>query len=111
MKTKKELKEEYKKADFPMGVFQIKCTENGKALVDNSTDMASKWNRHRMELKFGGHRNKELQKDWNQYGEDKFEFQVLAELKKSEDEYVNYNKELRSLQEMILEEMESGGRY
>jgi uncharacterized protein YjiS (DUF1127 family) len=34
---------------------------------------------------------------------------VLAELKKSEDEYVNYNKELQALQEMILEELEDVG--
>jgi len=52
MKTKKELKDEYKQKVFPMGVFQVKCTVNGRLLIDNSVDMESKWNRHKMELKF-----------------------------------------------------------
>lgn len=111
MKTKKELKEAYKQMEFPMGVFQIKCTVNEKSLVDNSTDIESKWNRHKMELKFGNHRNKELQNDWNQYGEDKFVFEVLSELKRSEEENVNYNKELNTLQHIVIEEMKIKNTY
>ena len=94
MKTKKELKEEYKQLKIPMGVFQIKNVRNNKVLIDYSIDMKSKWNRHKMELKFGNHRNKNFQKDWNEYGEDNFVFDVLSELKKSEEENTNYNKEL-----------------
>ncbi len=43
MKTKKELKEEYKQMKIPMGVFQIKNISNNKVLIDNSIDMESKW--------------------------------------------------------------------
>ena len=111
MKTKKELKDEYKQKVFPMGVFQVKCTVNGRLLIDNSVDMESKWNRHKMELKFGNHRNKDLQNDWIQYGEGKFEFEVLSELKKSEEENVNYNKELKTLQDMIFEELKIENTY
>ncbi|MBL6446384.1 GIY-YIG nuclease family protein [Fulvivirga sp. 29W222] len=105
MKTKKELKEEYKQMKFPMGVFQIKNLSNDKVLIDNSVDMESKWNRHRMELKLGNHRNKAFQSDWNEYGEDNFVFEVLSELKRGEEENVNYNKELKTLQEMVIEEL------
>lgn len=105
MKTKKELKEEYKQLEFPMGVFQIKNKINNKVLIDNSIDMESKWRRHKMELKFGSHRNKNLQQDWKEYGEENFVFEVLSELKKSDDESVNYNKELKHLQEMVIEEL------
>ena len=112
MKTKKELKDEYKQMEFSMGVFQVKCTVNGKSFIDNSVDMKSKWNRHKMELKFGNHRNKDLQNDWSQFGEDKFEFEVLSELKKNEKEVnVNYNKELKSLQDMLLEELKIEKMY
>ena len=44
MKTKKELKDEYKQMKFPMGVFQVKNICTNKVLVDNSLDMESKWN-------------------------------------------------------------------
>jgi hypothetical protein len=39
--------------------------------------MESKWNRYKMELKFGNHRNQIFQKDWNEYGEENFVFSVL----------------------------------
>ena len=80
-----------------MGVFQIKNIKNNKFLIDHSIDMESKWNRHKMELKFGNHRNRSFQKEWNEYGEENFVFDVLSELKKSEEENINYNKELKTL--------------
>lgn len=111
MKTKKELKETYKQLKIPMGVFQIENIRNQKVLIDHSVDMASKWNRHKMELKFGNHRNREFQKDWNEYGEESFVFNVLSELKKNEDEPANYTKELKTLQEMVIEELQIENRY
>lgn len=111
MKTKKELKEEYKQMRFPMGVFQIKNISNNKVLIDNSVDMESKWNRHKMELKFGNHRNKNLQTDWNKYGEENFVFEVLSEFKKNEKENIDYNEELNTLQDMIIEELSIENSY
>lgn len=105
MKTKKELKEAYKLMKIPMGVFQVKNISNNKVLIDNSIDMFSKWNRHKIELKFGNHRNKSLQKDWNEYGETNFVFEVLSELKKKDEENINYQKELQILQEFVVEEL------
>tara|TARA_Y100001968_G_C19415688_1_gene748880 strand:+ start:569 stop:910 length:342 start_codon:yes stop_codon:yes gene_type:complete len=105
MKTKKELKEAYKQMVFPMGVFQIKNLTNGKFLVDNSIDMQAKWNRHKMELKFGNHKNKELQKDWNNMGESNFVFEIISELKPNEEKISNYTKDLLDLQHMVMEEM------
>lgn len=106
MKTKKELKEAYKQLKIPMGVFQIKNVINNKVLIDHSVDMKSKWNRHKMELKFGNHKNVSLQKDWNVYGEASFVFEVLSELKKNEEENINYNKELKTLQSLVMEELD-----
>ncbi len=105
MKTKKELKDEYKQMKFPIGVFQVKNICNNKVLIDYSLDMESKWNRHKIELKFGNHRNKDFQNDWNEYGEDNFVFEVLSELKEKERENINYNKELKTLQNLVIEEL------
>jgi len=111
MKTKKELKEAYKQMKTPMGVFQIKNIQNNKVLIDHSIDMESKWNRHKMELKFGNHRNRGFQKDWNEYGEENFVFDVLSDLKIREEENTNYNKELKTLQEMVTEELKIESIY
>ena len=104
MKTNKELKNQYKQQKSPMGVFQIKNKVNNKVLVDSSTDMLSKWNRHKAELKFGNHRNRSLQKDWKEYGEENFVFEVLSELKHNNEGNVNYKAELKVLEEMVIEE-------
>lgn len=105
MKTRKELKEQYKQMKTPMSVFQIRNTRNGKVLIDYSTDFKSKWNRHTMQLKFGNHKNKALQKDWNEFGENNFVFEVLSELKRKDEESIDYNKELEILQDLILDEL------
>lgn len=105
MKTKKELKDEYKQAKTIMGVFQIRNKVNGKVFIDNSTNVISKWNRHRAELKFGNHRIKELQTDWNEFGEENFVFEILSEIEPKEESHQDYSKEVKVLQEMILDEL------
>ena len=105
MKTKKQLKEEYKQMKFPIGVFQIRNTTNNMVCIDTSTDMESKWNRHKMELKLGTHRNHALQKAWNEKGEGCFVFEVLSELEDKAEEDLNYQKELKTLRVLVIEEL------
>ncbi len=106
MKTKKELKDAYKQSKPTMAVFQIKNKKNGKFLIDNSIDAVSRMTRHRMELKFGSHQNKELLKDWIEFGEENFIFETLSEIKQRDNADIDYNKELKLLQEMITEELQ-----
>lgn len=51
MKTKRELKAAYKQQKALAGVFQLKNEKTGMLLIDAATNMSSKWNRHRTELK------------------------------------------------------------
>ena len=111
MPTRKDLKEAYKQQKSAMGVFVIRNMHNNKSLIDYSMDMPAKWNRHRSELKFGSHRNKELQQDWNAHGEELFAFEVLSELKESQEVSVNYKKELKTLLEMVVAEYPRLDRY
>ena len=105
MKTKKELKEEYKQSKPKMGVFSIRNLENGKILIDYALDVEAKWNRHKMELKFGSHKNKELQSDWKNLGEEQFRFEILSTLEHKEDEFVDYQKELELLKSIVSDEL------
>ena len=61
---KKALLREYKETPRPAGVYQIRNTVNGKILVGASVNLPAILNRHRAELRMGGHKNRELQKDW-----------------------------------------------
>ena len=105
MKTKKELINDYKKMKPVMGVFMIRNNKNNTFFIDNSIDIHSKYNRHRIELRLGNHKNKSLQNDWKKYGEDNFSFRILNELKESDNEKISYRKELKLLQNMIIDEM------
>lgn len=109
MKSQKELKNDYKAAKPKMGIFQIKNKLNGKIYVDSSTNLDAIWNRFKTELKFGSHRNEELQQDWNAYGEAAFTFEIVSELKQKEDEEVNYTAELKELKAMYVEELQPFG--
>lgn len=104
--TRKELTAEYKNMKFRMGVFQIRNTVNNKVLIESSPNLDKIWNRHRLELQFGGHRNAGLQKDWKEYGEDNFVFEILAEIEQKEDSTLDINKELKLLEQMYIEELQ-----
>ena len=106
MKTRKELKNIYKEKQSQMGVFQIKNITNGKLLVGNSLDLNAIWNRTKAELKFGTHANKILQKDWNELGEKRFVFEILAELERDDTRWREYRKEAKELETMFIKELE-----
>ena len=106
--TNKELKDQYKQTKFPAGVFQIKNKVNGKIFVSGNMNLNKIWNRHKTELKFGSHRNKEMQNDWNKYGEENFVFEIISELNQG-NEKLDLNHELKVLTEMYLEELQPYG--
>ena len=91
-----------------MGVFQIKNKVNGKIFVDGNNNLNKIWNRHKTELKFGSHRNKEMQNDWNKYGEENFVYEIISELNQ-ENEKLDLNHELKILTNLYLEELQPFG--
>ena len=109
MKTNKELKDEYELLKPKIGVFQILNLANGKVFIDSSTNLDKIWNRHRVELKFGNHRNERMQKDWNEFGEDNFLFEILSEIKQEENQKTDYAKEAKQLAKMYIDEAQPFG--
>ena len=106
MKSRKELKDEFKQLKFRMGVFDIRNLENGKIYVDTATNLDSIYNRHRLQLNFGNHPNEALQADWKALGEVHFKFEILGEIEQKEGENIDYAKELKLLEKLWLEELE-----
>ena len=109
MKTNKELAQAYKLIKPQIGVFQIKNEQNGKLLIGGSTDLRAIWNRNKTELNFGSHRNKNLQTDWNTFGENAFTFTILSEIEQKEGEKVDYPKQVKTLEGMFIEELQPFG--
>lgn len=78
---RKRLVASYQEKEREMGVYAITNNRNGRRLVGSSTNLDGAWNKEKFGLQLGTHENKELQTDWNQYGEEAFSFEVLEKLK------------------------------
>ena len=109
MKTRKELKRDYKERKKPAGVFQVKNTANGKVLLGSSLNLEGPLNSHRFMLTIGRHRNEQLQKEWNEFGGDRFVFEILEVVKVKDDPDFNLIDELTLLEEIWLEKLEPFG--
>lgn len=64
---------------MPGGVYKITCTKNGKMYIGQSCSYPRRWNNHKSALRTKTHRNGALQADYDRYGMDAFEFEVLQE--------------------------------
>ena len=92
-----------------MGVFQILNKVNGKMLVDSSTNVPGKINRHKFALNAGSHASKALQSDWNELGNSAFEFETLEPVEPRDDPNYNYKSDLEFLEDLWLEKLEPYG--
>ena len=59
------------------GLYKIENKVNGKVYIGESINIEQRWNIHLEDLIANKHHSYKLQKDWNEYGEDKFSFEVL----------------------------------
>lgn len=107
---KKALKQQFKETKVEAGIFQIKNTINNKILI-GSTKNIKTLNGIKFMLEMNTYTtNKELQKDWNQYGKDAFTFEILEILKKKDDDpYYNEKEALLKLEEKWLEKLQPYG--
>ena len=59
------------------GLYMIRCIINDKRYYGESGNISSRLSSHKSMLRKGTHANDLLQRDWNIYGENNFEFTVL----------------------------------
>ncbi len=100
---------EYKDTPRPMGVFQIKNKLNGKIFIGSSSNLPAILNRYKSELKIGSCRNKALQKEWKEFGEEAFEFTELELLEPLDDPNYRPADDLGFLEEMWAEKLKPYG--
>lgn len=65
-------------------VYAIRNIKNGKMYIGQSVNIASRWAHHKSDLKAGRSGNKYLQREYDAYGADKFEYLILEECEESE---------------------------
>jgi len=80
------------------GIYQILCKPTGKVYIGSAVWIARRKREHRNALLSGGHHSKHLQKAWNKYGANAFEFLIL--------EYCD-NEKLIQLEQVYIDLFES----
>lgn len=105
-KSKKQLKREYQQTPRPMGVFLIRNAVNDKVFVGVSINLDGIINRHKFQLTKGGHPNRRLQAEWDEFGSDNFAFEILDQLNPQADPHSDYQADLASLEELWLEKLQ-----
>jgi hypothetical protein len=104
MDRKNELKQQYKILKPEMGIFIIRSKTNNKYYLHSTNNLKGVMNGDLFKLSAGGHRIRELQKEWKEAGEENFIVEILEKLDYQEDENkTDYSQELELL-EMIWEE-------
>jgi len=109
LKSKKDIKREYKEQQKPAGIFSIRNISNGKVLIGSSLNLEGSLNRHKFMLSTNQHTNRKLQQDWNEYGSDKFLFETLEIIEVNEEAGFNIKDELTLLEQIWLEKLNSFG--
>lgn len=104
--NRKELTNKYKETVQPMGIYQIRNTINGKLFLGSAKDLRGIINSNKFQLKGGLHRNKELQKDFIEAGEERFAFEIVDSLQPGEDPRSDHTAELKTLEAMWLEKLQ-----
>lgn len=77
------------------GIYSITNLVNNMIYIGQSVDVQSRWNTHKNDLNKNKHDNSYLQRSWNKYGKDNFEFNILekcdrSELDKKEKYYIGF---------------------
>jgi hypothetical protein len=104
-KDRKALKQEYKQARHAMGIFRVRNLINGRSFVGSTANLPAMLNRQKAQLSMGVHANRALQKDWDEFGSEAFEFDVLDELIPREQPNYDPNAELQALEELWLDRL------
>lgn len=87
-----------------MGIFIIRSNFNKKCYIETTQDLKGTINGTKFKLSAGSHPNRELQKEWNEYGAGNFTIEILENLEYEKDESKTDYREDLALLRMIWEE-------
>lgn len=93
------------------GIYEIKNKTNGKIYIGLSESIYDRWRSHRNMLNRNCHFNIFLQRAWNKYGEENFEFNIVEKCLKKElsNKEISYIKMHKSNNDKYGYNLSSGG--
>jgi hypothetical protein len=109
MNEKADIKRRYKENPPPAGIYKITNKANGKIFIGKGINVRGILNGQQMQLKWGSHRNHALQEDWNHFGAERFEFEVLDYLQSTGDQREDLGTDLAALEQLWLAKLQPYG--
>lgn len=106
--NRKELINKYKEQEVELGIIKIQNTITGYAYVDICNNLYKPFEGIKFQLNLGRFKSKELQKDWKEYGETAFSFEVVEKLKTNQNE--SEKEKIDNLKELLDIWLESEGK-
>ncbi len=100
---KQRLKQEAKEHKNTMGVLAVKNTINGRVYIQGAINLEALVNKIKFLLKLGQFSNVEVQKDWNENGEQAFVFEHIVVTEPKENRYTNYREEVSKAEKAAKE--------
>lgn len=105
---RKELLEQYKQMKPDMGVYMFKSINTNTVYLGYDKNIKATINGDRFKLNANSHRNKKLQKDWNENKEENFEIKVVQLLEYDKDESkTDYSEDLKILREICKDRFQN----
>lgn len=103
---------EYKERKVVGGVYVLKNTENGKQLLLSAADLQGSRNRFTFSQQTNSCIQPKLQKDWETFGKESFQFEVLEELEKKETQTAEeFAADVKILEELWREKLQGNTLY
>lgn len=100
---KKELKQQYKEQQPPMGCYALVCNSSNEMFIGTALNLQAKRNALLFQLNAGVvYSNPHLQALFKEQGEQGFTFRILEELK-YQDDVLDYRSDLKTMKELYLE--------
>ena len=87
----------------PAGIYLIKNTSNNKEYVGKSSHINTRKVNHFSMLRKNSHKNKDLQDDYNLFGEESFEFSIIEKVQDNTSEENLLRKEAEHILKKIKE--------
>jgi predicted GIY-YIG superfamily endonuclease len=83
----------------PAFVYELRNCKNNKAYIGETTRGKIRWKEHIKKLRGGYHENYQLQQDFDEHGEEAFEWSIIKDLPKNKDQLLL--EEAREIQRRI----------
>lgn len=90
-------------------MFLIRNATNDKIFLAGGINLPGIMNSHRFQLQNGGHRNPDLQKDWNELGATNFAFEIVDQLDPANNPQLDLRQELLAMEDLWLEKLKPFG--